>query len=152
MATTEREPGTGPTIVERGWTVRRVLGSREAKLALVAVVALAVTLAVIQARREINSRHELAEALAEADRLDPGWRYEELEARREPVPDAENSALVAIEAAGKIPEGASLWLYQRLDYWPVKDPRLDREGQEKLRRWLEPFAPALAIGRKVAGM
>jgi hypothetical protein len=34
----------------------------------------------------------LRDAMAEADRLDPGWRLEELEAAREAVPDAENAA------------------------------------------------------------
>ncbi len=43
----------------------------------------------------------LQEAIAEADRLDPGWRLEELEAKREEIPDAENAAL-CVEAAYKL--------------------------------------------------
>src|SRR5207245_2170060 len=38
------------------------------------------------------SDKELQDAIAEADRLDPGWRLEELEAKRAVIPDAENSA------------------------------------------------------------
>jgi hypothetical protein len=45
----------------------------------------------------------LREAMAEADRLDPGWRLEELEARRPVVPDEENSALLVMRAAKLMP-------------------------------------------------
>lgn len=38
------------------------------------------------------SDKELQDAIAEADRLDPGWRLEELEAKRAVIPPAENSA------------------------------------------------------------
>src|SRR5262249_52467419 len=38
-----------------------------------------------------GSREQLDQAIAEADRLDPGWRLEELEARRRKVSDAQNS-------------------------------------------------------------
>jgi hypothetical protein len=38
------------------------------------------------------SDKDLRDAIAEADRLDPGWRLEELEANREVIPAAENSA------------------------------------------------------------
>src|SRR6516165_6462208 len=38
------------------------------------------------------SDKELQEAIEQADRLDPGWRLEELEAKRTILPDAENSA------------------------------------------------------------
>src|SRR5216683_4489956 len=38
------------------------------------------------------SDRELQDAIAEADRLDPGWRLEELEAKRAVIPAAENSA------------------------------------------------------------
>src|SRR5207253_4899981 len=38
------------------------------------------------------SDRELQDAIAEADRLDPGWRLEELEAKRAIIPSAENSA------------------------------------------------------------
>jgi hypothetical protein len=46
---------------------------------------------------------ELQEAIAEADRLDAGWRLEELEAKREVIPDAENSALKVLAIKKLIP-------------------------------------------------
>jgi hypothetical protein len=36
----------------------------------------------------------LNEVLAETDRLDPGWRWEEIEAKRQSIPDEENAALI----------------------------------------------------------
>jgi len=40
-----------------------------------------------------SAEWDLRRALAEADQLDPGWRYRDLEAKREAVNDADNSAL-----------------------------------------------------------
>jgi hypothetical protein len=55
-------------------------------------------------------RPDLAEreAVAEADRLDAGWRMEDLVAARQPVPDAENSAHVILAAAKLIPATSRL--------------------------------------------
>lgn len=49
----------------------------------------------------------LKEALAEADRLDPGWRFEELEAARKTIPEKENSARLLLSASSSLP---ALWL------------------------------------------
>ena len=43
------------------------------------------------------------EAIAEADRLDPGWRLAELVAKRAAVPDEQNGALQVMAAAQLIP-------------------------------------------------
>ncbi len=40
---------------------------------------------------------ELRDALADADRLDAGWRREDLEAARAPVPDDRNAALIVLD-------------------------------------------------------
>lgn len=47
-------------------------------------------------------RH-LADAIEEADRLDPGWRFADLEAKRPFVADDENAALVVLTARGLQP-------------------------------------------------
>jgi hypothetical protein len=51
------------------------------------------------------SDKEVRDAIAEADRLDPGWRLEELEAKRAVIPAAENSAeqVLAIKALMSTP-------------------------------------------------
>src|SRR5437899_9661905 len=41
----------------------------------------------------------LQAAIAAADRDDPYWRLEDLEAQREAIPDGENSALIVLAAA-----------------------------------------------------
>jgi hypothetical protein len=46
---------------------------------------------------DVRSDRALQEAIAEADRLDPGWRLDEIEAKRANVPDAENSALCVLK-------------------------------------------------------
>jgi hypothetical protein len=47
---------------------------------------------------------ELAGAVAETDRLDPGWRLADLMAARRPIPPATNSATRVLEVAKGIPE------------------------------------------------
>jgi hypothetical protein len=45
----------------------------------------------------------LADAIAEADLLDPGWRIEDLLARRPEVPDGQNAATRILAVAAKLP-------------------------------------------------
>jgi hypothetical protein len=61
------------------------------------------------------SEQELREAIAEADRIDPGWRAEDLEARRGVVPDEQNAALRVLVAHRLLPQGQ----------WPPPPPRAD---------------------------
>src|SRR6266852_6780728 len=51
----------------------------------------------------------LGEARAEADRLDPGWRFDELQARREATPDDQNSAFVLMAAKQALPSQWPMW-------------------------------------------
>ncbi len=72
-------------------------------LVLAILGAVAATAAVVGyfIRQSYLSEQALAEAIAETDRLDPGWRLMELEASRKPVPPEEDSAaLVARTATG----------------------------------------------------
>src|SRR5262245_12786676 len=57
------------------------------------------------------AKHELASAIAEADRLDPGWRLDDLEAAGRDIPDDENGAL-RVAAAHRLLAGT----------WPVWPP------------------------------
>jgi hypothetical protein len=45
----------------------------------------------------------LQQAIAETDRLDPGWRLEDLEAKREIIPEAENAALKILAIKESMP-------------------------------------------------
>lgn len=54
---------------------------------------------------------DVARALAEADKLDPSWRLEDLEARRVAVPDEDNSALQTMAVANAIPPNWPSWFF-----------------------------------------
>src|SRR5262245_38571102 len=107
------------------------------------------------------AKHELASAIAEADRLDPGWRLDELEAAGRDIPDDQNAAL-RVAAAHRLLAGT--W-----PVWPpeqVSDPTamqkrfaelaadepLTQLQVDALRGLLKNNAPALAEARKLADM
>jgi hypothetical protein len=71
--------------------------------------------------------HGLARVVAEADRLDPGWQLEDLEAARATVPDEENSARLVLTAASLLPIP-----------WPARPSRLDDLGMDNRLRELSP--------------
>ena len=73
--------------------------------------------------------HRLAAAIAAADRDDPYWRIDDLMAHREPVPDAENSALVVAEVLALLPEN---WPRARR---PARDAETARHRGEAGLRW-----------------
>src|SRR5947207_2482535 len=56
----------------------------------------------------------LQEAIAEADRLDPGWRLEDLEAMRARIPTDDNAATVVRVAKALLPPPAQ-WPDGQLD-------------------------------------
>lgn len=107
---------------------------------------------------------ELQEAIAEADRLDPGWRLHELEAKRKVIPDAENSALTVLAAKRLIPPSWPAWdhltppvqkeqLALQRSFTELEPQRQLDEGQIiALRVELQKAAPALAEARKLADL
>ncbi len=98
---------------------------------------------------------ELREAVAEADRLDPGWRFDALEAARADVPDGENGATLVLSAAAKkpggwlVPAGAGPGLDERLG--DVALPaRPDDDDVKQLRAELGKVPAALDVARDLA--
>lgn len=75
---------------------------------------------------EVN--HALAQAIAEADRLDPGWRCEQLEAKRGKLPDAQNGTL-QIFAIGKALKG---WTFFSKTLRFPNERKLPPKQREKL--------------------
>src|SRR5262249_9165121 len=51
-----------------------------------------------------NKDRALEEAIAEADRLDPGWRLEEIEAKRQAIPPDINGALCVLKSKELVPQ------------------------------------------------
>jgi hypothetical protein len=76
---------------------------RRLRWVLLAALALLAGGAGLYAYLAYSGERELQDAIAEADRLDPGWRFDEMEAARAIVPDAENSALVVLAARALMP-------------------------------------------------
>src|SRR5688500_15168797 len=73
---------------------------RRVGLALMALVGI---YAAIFAYDDWTARREWLAACAEADRLDPGWRWHDLLARRPALPDERGAAKVVCAAVAKLP-------------------------------------------------
>jgi hypothetical protein len=91
----------GPELMENvtksGRLARAFWGT--AALLLLSVIPLGIWVYVSWGDRE------LAEAIAEADRTDSGWRLEELQSRRGTVPDSVNAARVVEKVVSLLPPG-----------------------------------------------
>jgi hypothetical protein len=115
-------------------------------LALLAVVAV---LFLYYAHRRREALVALRAAVAELDRTEPGWRLNDLEAARAPVPDDQNSALVLIEAYRSLPPG---WepdkTLERVKDLPP-NMRLDDQEATDLREELAELQPALHETQKI---
>jgi hypothetical protein len=109
-----------------------------------------------------EAREEVAEAVAETDQRDPGWRIEDLEAQRQlPAPE-QNSALRVINVKSLLPprwsrrpdgpkgelRGSAEDVLKNLE--PVR--QIDKQQAEQLRTDLEPARAALAQARELADM
>jgi hypothetical protein len=96
--------------------------------------------------------HRYREAAAEADRLDPGWRLDDIMAQREKVPDAINSTLRVRKIAEQLPRG---WPgLTRFDgsFSETEDPevRLNPERLAQIRETLEPAVDVISQARLLA--
>ncbi len=131
----------------RRWPRRLILGA----IVLVALVA------GLYALFDYLQERDLHEAVAEADRLDPGWRFEDLQKARAEVPDDENAAPVVLAARAQMP---ARWLTgppppgrERLeDALADRAPpeRLDDETRKDLGAELKRVAAALDTARGLA--
>jgi hypothetical protein len=102
---------------------------------------------------------DLQDALAEADRLDPGWRLDDLllHPRTEYASD-DNSALQVVRAKALLPSG---WgakdefqrdVFNDVFAFPPRPHQLDAEQQRLLREEMAKSPAALAEARKLADM
>jgi hypothetical protein len=106
----------------------------------------------------LNNQSSLAErryaaAAAEADRLDPGWRLDDILAGREKLPDRENSALVVRDIAGELPGGwPGIKLYDRSFSFLGETPevRLNKGRVEQLRDVFEAAADVVPQARRLS--
>jgi hypothetical protein len=129
---------------------------RRWRWAVVCAAIVAVAGAGICAYFVFMSDRDLHEAIAEADRLDQGWRFEEIQAARVAVPDDENSAPIVAAAYAQIPR---TFLAPRADQAPgilerleesLPSQRLDDARLLELRAELAKAAAALPVARDLA--
>jgi hypothetical protein len=100
---------------------------------------------------------DLKLAIAEADRLDPGWRLAELEAARAEVPDNENAALQVLSAKKVLPANwfipspgtNSTTLEDDLNRL-LPNERLDEAQSKELNAELGKAKAALTVARRIA--
>jgi hypothetical protein len=105
-----------------------------------------------------NDEREVAEAVAETDRRDPGWRFEDLERQRRTPPDHQNAALQVIAVKALMPRS---WPTPAADGTvPLDDLGADLEPQlqfndeqlRELRAELERVKPALKKADRLADL
>jgi len=101
---------------------------------------------------QMTASSELDRVVAELDRLDPGWRMEDFEAKRQAMPDAENSALRIIAAAqllwGKRPSSP----FQGMNKNRNLQVRLDATQAADIEKQLMACKSALEEARKLKDM
>src|SRR5438132_6345599 len=98
-----------------------------------------------------TARKRLEAAIAAADRMDPYWRLEDLEAHREKLPDDKNSAVVIAAVVPVLPGSWSKFVagndFQSRDDHSGR--RLDEKQVRILRTELKASARALVAARKL---
>src|SRR5262245_44121826 len=124
---------------------------RSRKWLLLALLLVGVLAAVFFGYPPLRDEWRLSAAIAEADRRDPGWRWEELQARRRVVPDAENSALRVLKAANLMPNTWSDGEFQKWEFhdYTYESPtaQFDDVRIAVFRRELAKVGAALAEAR-----
>ena len=92
-------------------------------------------------------QRDFAEALAETDRLDPGWRLEDIEAARRQIPDEKNGALIVLSARRKMP---AKWTPDLDEILSCPPPfRLNEKLAQELRDDLKPVAGVITEARRL---
>jgi hypothetical protein len=124
-----------PTDADDATSKRRRLKRRLVALAILLVAGL-VAWPIVSYLLE----QPLKEAIAEADRLDPGWRWDDLQARLPTVPDHENALVHVLDVNSLLPRGWSA----RLDGFTGLKPANVRYAYESDLACPMRLPPALA--------
>jgi hypothetical protein len=125
----------------QGWLPRIVL-------VILVIVLLAAAVIWYQERAAVDRREA---AVAELDRIDPGWRFGQIDAARAIVPPAENGARVAGEVLRLWPAVKSLDKIAKVNSWPPNQ-MLSPEAWDLVESELTPLATALGVARGLAGL
>jgi hypothetical protein len=128
--------------------------SRRKKYLLIGLVIALLLIAPLVIKGLHNSqkgKEELEEAVAETDRLDPGWELDDLEAHRRVIPDRRNGGLQVEAAHNNLAKNwQSAPIFEKLEYLDLEPPVLLDEAQTKaLRAELTKQARALLDARRL---
>jgi hypothetical protein len=119
------------------------------------LLVLAVVGAVVAGYRYAAAlaKRQLDEAIAAADRLDPGWRLEELEGPRPVLADDDNAFLVMRQAHAALPQSwESVEFVEKALRNRERDLPLDDSQTKFLREQLDKAAAALAKARRLSDL
>ncbi len=96
---------------------------------------------------------KLQKALAELDRTEPGWRWEDLEAAREEVPEEKNSARIIVAAVEQMPQPWPSADFPN-EYFRSLPPNEMLSGEDfvRLSKELASARPALRDAERVTDM
>jgi hypothetical protein len=95
-----------------------------------------------------SADRELAEVVADLDRTNPGWRLDDVLARRQPIPDDQNSVSILLAAHQHFPK--KTWYPKIEENLDCPPPVLLRpEVAAALEAELKPMAAALAKAREL---
>jgi hypothetical protein len=129
---------------------------RRLRWVIVGLVAALAVGAGVYVYVEYGRDWDVLDAIAEADRLDPGWRFQEMEAARAAVPEAENGAALVLAARALMPpnwlapppNNAPFFADRLADLPPLERP--DEADLNQLRVELAKVAAALEKARQLA--
>jgi len=113
---------------------------------------LAILAAVRMAWNHGQRASKLQETLAEMDRVEPGWRLEEIEANREEIPENENNARVVLDAARLMPPQWPSPEYAEHFALLTPSEKLTEEDFDRLTKELQSMKPALDVAGQLADM
>lgn len=98
-----------------------------------------------QAVLRYQAQQELDAAIAQVTSRDPGWRIDELEAARQPIPDDKNGALVVMEVTGMLPRP-----FRPGPPSPKPQRLVDAKRYAELRAAVDSLEPALVKAMPLA--
>src|SRR5437879_11349465 len=93
----------------------------------------------------ISGSRDLANAFAEADRLDPGWGILELEQKRAVIPDEENSGLVIVAAKKLLPAKWPLWNFPEVPGGSGERRTWSEADRQRLQKSLGEIEPPVQL-------
>jgi hypothetical protein len=135
----------------------RRLGPRRRLILALACVLVVCGLIVVRmlSQEQWQGEHHYKQAAAEADRLDPHWRLDDILAQRKNIPDEVNSARLVRELAGKLPSGWSGIQPYRVSILRDREApqaRLSKESIKQLEDSLETASEFMPEARLLSGL